>query len=175
MTGAGVVTETFLHQLDRIARNLTPLLISILLVMISVMPMYIPYFGPMSGNIGVMAVFYWVVYRRDLFPASAAFCLGLWQDIIVGTPLGLNALVFLAVHMLVAPQRRFFQGKGFTVVWWAFAIVAFLATLLGWLLMMVLNTAWLPPLPVLLEFLFTIAVFPFLTWVFARTQHAVLR
>lgn len=169
------MTDTLLQRIDKIARNLTPLLISLLLVMFSVIPIHIPYYGPIAANIGVMAVFYWVVYRPDLVPPSAAFLIGLWQDMMVGTPLGLNALVLVVVQMALAAQRRFFQGKSFLVVWWAFAMIAFLAAMLGWIFMMALYTVWLTPTPAVFQLLLTIALYPFVTWILARTQHAVLR
>ncbi len=120
-----------LQRLDRFARNLTPLTLSIALVVLSAMPLRIPDFGPISPNVGLIAAYYWGIYRPDLFPAPAAFAVGLWQDVLVGTPLGMNALVLLAIHWFILGQRRFFQGKSFAVVWWAFAMVATAAAVLG--------------------------------------------
>ena len=151
------------------------MLISLVLVMFAVIPVQVPYYGPIAVNVGVMAVFYWVVYRPDLMPPSAAFLIGLWQDIMIGTPLGLNALVLLVVQMALVAQRRFFQGKSFMVVWWAFAMLALLAALLSWILTMALYTVWLIPTPAVFQLLLTIALYPFVTWILARTQHAVLR
>ena len=169
------MNDTFLQRIDKLARNLTPLVVSLLLVMFSVIPIHIPFYGPIAANVGVMAVFYWVVYRPELIPPLAAFLLGLWQDIMVGTPLGLNALILLVVQMALVAQRRFFQGKSFLVVWWAFAMIAFLAAMLGWMMTMALYTMWLSPTPAVFQLLLTVALYPFVTWILARTQHAVLR
>jgi rod shape-determining protein MreD len=167
--------ETVLQRLDKLARNLTPLMTGLVLVMFSVLPLQIPYYGSVSPNLGVMAVFYWVVYRPDLMPPSAAFLTGLWQDVLVGSPLGANAFILLVVHMALAAQRRFFQGKTFSVVWWAFAMITFMAAGLTWVLTMALYAVWLSPAPAFFQFLLTVALYPFVTWVFARTQHTVLR
>lgn len=167
--------ETVLQRLDRLARNLTPLMTGLILVMFAVLPLQIPYYGSVSPNLGIMAVFYWVVYRPDLMPPSGAFLIGLWQDIMVGMPLGANAFVLLVMHMALISQRRFFQGKTFPVMWWAFAMITFMASALIWILMMALYGTWLAPAPAFFQFLLTIALYPFVTWVFARTQHSVLR
>lgn len=169
------MTAGLLQRLDKLTRNLTPVVISLLLITLSVVPVQIPFYGTVAANLGVMAVFYWVIYRPDLLPPAAAFLLGLWQDILFGTALGVYALVFLVVHTVLVAQRRFFQGKSFVVVWWAFAIVASLASLLAWLLVVVLNGAWIAPTPAVFQFLLTLALYPFVTWILARSQHAVLR
>jgi rod shape-determining protein MreD len=164
-----------LQRLDRFARNLTPLTLSIALVVLSAMPLRIPDFGPISPNVGLIAAYYWGIYRPDLFPAPAAFAVGLWQDVLVGTPLGMNALVLLAIHWFILGQRRFFQGKSFAVVWWAFAMVATAAAALLWLIAMAYHGRLLEAAPAAFQGALTVALFPFLTWVLARAQHAVLR
>lgn len=176
MIGAEIAMSAgLLQRLDRLARNLTPFAISLVFVMVSVLPLEIPFYGAVTANLGVMAVFYWAVYRPDLLPPAAAFLLGLWQDMMFGTAFGMYALVFLIVHTVLAAQRRFFQGKSFLVVWWAFALVALLASILAWILAMLLHGAWLSPMPAAFQYLLTIALYPFATWLLARSQHAVLR
>ena len=126
-------------------------------------------------NVGLIAAYYWGIYRPDLFPATAAFAVGLWQDVLTGTPLGMNALVLLAIHWFILSQRRFFQGKSFAVVWWAFALVATATAALLWLIAMAYHARLLDATPAAFQGALTVALYPFLTWVFARTQHAVLR
>ncbi len=164
-----------LQRLDRFARYLLPLTLSLVLVIFSATPLHIPEFGPIAPNVGLIAAYYWGIYRPDLFPASAAFTVGLWQDFLVGTPLGMNALVLLAIHWFILGQRRFFQGKSFAVVWWAFALMATAASALLWLIAMAYHGQLLDATPAAFQGVLTMALYPFLTWVFARAQHAVLR
>ena len=164
-----------LQRLDRLARNLTPLTLSFVLVIFSATPLRIPDFGPVAPNVGLIAAYYWGIYRPDLFPTTAAFAVGLWQDVLVGTPLGMNALVLLAIHWFILSQRRFFQGKSFAVVWWAFALVATATAALLWLIAMAYHGRLLDATPAAFQGVLTVALYPFLTWVFARAQHAVLR
>jgi len=164
-----------LQRLDRLARNLTPLTLTFLLVIISATPLRIPDFGPVAPNVGLIAAYYWGIYRPDLFPAVAAFAVGLWQDVLIGTPLGMNAMVLLAIHWFILSQRRFFQGKSFAVVWWAFALIATAMAALLWLIAMAYHARLLDATPAAFQGVLTVALYPFLTWVFARIQHAVLR
>src|SRR5262249_19168190 len=117
---------------------------------------------------------YWAIYRPDLFPASLAFAVGLIQDALMGTPVGLNALLLLSVHGVVGTQRRFFQGKTFVVVWSAFTMIAFGAAFVGWILGMGLASALIVPWPGLFAMLLTVALHPFATWILARVHGAAL-
>ncbi len=166
---------TVLQRLDRVARSLWPFVLSLLLVVASVLPIQLSDFGRVAPNLAIMATFYWAIYRPDLFPAPAAFVLGLWLDLLTGAPVGINALVLLLVHWAITSQRRFFQGKSFGVVWWAFALTISGAMALFWVLSAVYHLTLIDPSPVVFQLLLTIAVFPFLTWLLARTQHVVMR
>ena len=169
------MTAPVFHRLDKVARNLTPATLSLGLVIFAVLPLQVQGYDAAAPNIALIAVFYWAIYRPDLFPAYAAFLVGVWQDLLIGTPLGINALLLLVVHWALSMQRRFFIGKAFAVVWWAFAVIAAAAALGLWLLTMALHAKLIAPAPAAFQCLLTIAAYPFLTWVFARVQHAVLR
>ena len=54
------------------------------------------------------SLFFWSLYRPDLFGAGAAFAIGLAHDALAGLPLGLTSLVLLLVRHLVVVQQRFF-------------------------------------------------------------------
>ncbi len=169
------MTSLLLQRLDRFARNLIPLALSLLLVIVGSLPFQIPGYGMVAANLALMSVFYWSVYRPDLLPPWAAFLIGLLQDILVGTAPGLNALVLLLARAMVVSQGRVFRGKSFLVMWWGFAMVALGAQSLVWLLMAVLHLTLLDPLPAAFQGALTVALFPFLTWFLAHTQHAILQ
>ena len=164
-----------MQRLDRLARNLTPLFLTLLLVLFSALPFYIPYFGQVSPSVALMATFYWAVYRPDLFPVSAVFVIGIWQDILTGMPVGVSAVILLLVHWTLLAQHRFFRNASFTVVWWAFILMAISASLLEWLIISALHATIVNPLPVFFQAAFTIFLFPFVNWLLARIQQAILR
>jgi rod shape-determining protein MreD len=160
--------------MDVTARNLFPLGLAVAALLLGTLPLYLPGYGAIAPNLALMVVFYWAIYRPDLFPAALAFAVGLIQDALMGTPVGLNALLLLCVHGVVVTQRRFFQGKTFAVVWSAFSVIAFGAALVGWILAMGLAGALLAPGPGLFAMMLTIALYPFATWMQARVHGAVL-
>lgn len=168
------MTPGIMLRLDRTARNLAPMFLCIALVMISALPVNLPGYGRIAPNLALIAVFYWAIFRPDLVTQSGAFAIGLFQDILGGTPLGLQALVLLLVHHAVVSQQRFFAGKSFPVVWWAFATTAAAAGGAIWIATMALNFTLLDPTPAFFQFPLTVAFCPFLTWLLARVHHAVL-
>jgi len=169
-----MITAAF-QRLDRSARQLAPFLSSVLLVMLSELPVYIPGYGQVAVDVGLMTVFYWAIYRPDLFPVIAAFVLGLWQDILVGSPIGLHALILLLANWAIVSQRTFFQGKSFAVIWWCFSLVALAAGIVSWVIVCALNTTLVNPVAMLFQAALTVGMFPFMAWLLARAQHAIVR
>ncbi len=163
------------YRIERALLGLAPLVLTLALVFLGVLPWPVPNFAPVTPCLTLMAVYYWTIYRPELLPPSATFLVGLVQDGLSGTPLGLNVLLLLLAHGVVVSQRRFFYGKTFLVEWWGFMLVAPGVMLVGWLLASLYNGALMAPGPIGVQLLLTIAFYPCLAWLFARAQHHLLR
>ena len=164
-----------IQRLDRSVRQMVPFLASVLFVMFSSLPVHLPGYGQVAVDVGLMTVFYWAIYRPDLFPTIGAFVLGIWQDILVGSPIGLHALILVLAHWAIVSQRTFFQGKSFAVIWWCFSLVAFVASLVSWLIVCALNEVLMSPVAVLFQAALSVGIFPFTAWLLALVQHAIIR
>jgi rod shape-determining protein MreD len=164
---------TVWQRLDFVARNLTPLLVSLCLVMVSVLPLRLPEVSHIVPALALMAVYYWGLHRADLLPALAIFVIGILQDILSGGPPGMNAMIFLAVFGVCVSQRRFFYGKSFLVVWWGFMVVAAGALVLEWAISAVFAGSMISPRPAYYKYLMTIAIYPIVAWFFARMQRTL--
>lgn len=162
-------------RLDLVARSLTPMAITLLLAVISVLPMQIPSFGAVSPVLSLMAVYYWSIFRPDLMPSVAVFGAGLFQDILSGTPLGAFALVFLLVRLTVVSRQRFFIGNSFVVMWWGFMLVAVGSQALVWEITSLLSMTLISPSGVAFQVFLTLSLFPCFAWLFFRAQQAFLR
>lgn len=163
-----------LGKLDRGARTLSPLIVALLLVLLSMVPFRLNNFGAIMPSIGLMSVFYWAVYRPDLFGPFAAFCLGLLQDVISGAPLGLNALICLITYGTVVGQRQLFLAHSFFVLWWGYALVAVLASALAWVAHSAFYASFIPLEPALFQSLVGMALFPLVAWICHRVQRGFL-
>lgn len=169
------MTGTFAQRLDRLARNLLPLAISVALVVLSVVPLYMPGYGQVSAFLVLMSVFYWSVHRPELLAPAPVFGVGLLQDVLAGTPPGMNALILVLVRAVVTTQGRVFRGKSFLVLWWGFSLVALGAVLGLWVLNMSYVLTALDLAPALFRWGLTVALFPFFAWFFVRVQNTALQ
>jgi len=162
-------------RLDRWARRLTPVGLTLLLVILNIIPFQVPGFARVAPLFALIAVHHWAIYQPELMPAYAVFVIGLLQDMLSGVPLGLNTVVFLAVYGAVLWQRRFFVGKSFIITWLGFAVVGGGAMALSWILVSAYHLALVDPRALLYQYLLTLGFFPLLAWAFLRWQQAILK
>lgn len=165
--------DTPFRRLRGAVAGAAPFLIAVVLAMLIAVPLQLPHVGAIAPYLTLAAVYYWAVFRPDLFGYGAAFCLGLFTDFMTGAPLGLGALVLVAVQAVSVTQRRFFLGKPFHILWWGFALIAPVAMLLTWLLASIYSGTFLAIGPVLLQAVVTVALFPAVAWILGRC-HALL-
>jgi rod shape-determining protein MreD len=165
--------DTPLRRLGHALAASMPFMIAVVLAMVIAVPLQLPHIGAVAPSLTLAAVYYWAVYRPDLFGYGAAFCLGLFTDLMTGAPLGLSALVLVAVQAVSVTQRRFFLGKPFHILWWGFALIAPVAMLLAWVLASIYQGTLLAIGPVLLQAVLTVALFPAVAWLLGRC-HALL-
>lgn len=165
----------FWQRLDLWARNISPVGLTITLILISVIPTHIPGYASIVPQLALMGVFHWTVFRPDLLPVLAIFGIGILQDSLSGAPMGLNTIVFLTVYGVVLGQRRFFLGKSFLVEWLGFCIIAAGAAAQSWLLLSAYHVHPVAPLPVLFQYLMSASFYPLLAWMMGRWQRSILR
>ena len=168
------MTAVLLHRLDRWVREAAPLAISLLVVIATVVPVRVPEYAFLAPGFVLMAVFYWTVHRPDLMRPWGAFVVGLFDDVLTGAPLGLNALVFVLMHGVIVAQHRFFRGKPFVLVWFAFAVIAFGAHTIASLLALIAGGAPIEPSAMLVRYGLAVAMYPLAGWFLGRAQRAFL-
>lgn len=166
---------TLWQQLDILARQITPFLLTLAVMIVAMVPLQLPNFSQVMPWLALVAVYYWSVHRPDLMPAVAVFAVGVFHDLAAGTFLGVGAAVLLLVHAAVVSQRRFFMSRSFLVIWFGFVVIALGAVVLAWLLNAALLEALIDPRPAMFQLLTTVAAYPLLGWVFAQVQRSVLR
>lgn len=164
---------TIWQQIDVILRNMTPAVVTLCLVILGVTPLRLPEISVVAPPLVLMSVYYWSLHRTDLFPAIGVFGIGLFQDILSGSPMGLNAFILLGVHGICVSQRWVFYGKSFLVVWWGFMVIAFGALAIEWILMSIIRETLISPQPAYFKYLMTIALYPPATWLFARIHRSL--
>jgi len=149
-------------RLDIMARNMAPLLLTLLLMLLSLVQTQIENFSAVMPMLVLISIYYWAIYRPDLMPLLMIFLLGILQDLIGGGLIGLQAFILIAAFGFVSRQRRFFHGKSFGVVWWGFMLVGLFAAILQWGFVIGIEQRWVSPWPVFFSYLLSVAIFPIL-------------
>ena len=163
------------YWLDYVARYAAPLLITIGLVLVSQVPLRLPGIAPVTIGFSLIAVFYWALHQHDMLPAVAVFFIGLLQDMLVGTPIGLSAFSLLFAYGIVISQRRFFYRKSFLVVWLGFSITAILFGVLRWGLVSFIEGRVVLLGPTIIEFFLTVTFYPIFGYIFVLVHRSLLR
>jgi len=164
----------FWYRLDTLARKFTPFGLTVLLTLLNVLPLHIPGMARVMPLLPLIAIYHWAVNRPHLMPAYVVFLVGLLQDILTGSPLGVSAIVFLGVYGVIASQRRFLVDKSFAVIWLGFSLVAAGASAANWLLVSIFYVTIVDGDALFFQYLLSLGIFPMLTWIFMRWQRAFL-
>jgi len=164
-----------LQRVDHLIRQLLPASLVIVLTLLQAVPWRLPAMAGIVPMLPMIGVFYWSLYRPDLLVPSVAFVCGLVNDIVMGAPIGISSLIFLAIQGMTAAQRRFFNGKSFLVVWAGFATLAAGAIVIQ----LALSSALFGRTPLvkalLIEYLITVFCYPLPSWLFSKLQMSWLR
>jgi rod shape-determining protein MreD len=164
-----------IRQLDARLRALAPFAVAALAVLIDVLPLL--GLGPwgLTPFSTLCVVYFWSLYRPDLFGALAAFSTGIIYDAVADLPLGLTALTLLLVRQLVVVQQRFFLARSFPVVWFCFLLLAPAVEIARWALISLWWGHAFALQPVLLSLLLTMALYPLASLLLTRVHNAIPR
>ncbi|MDP9196928.1 MAG: rod shape-determining protein MreD [Pseudomonadota bacterium] len=160
---------------ERAGKGLAPAALTVLLVLISALPFPLAALEDIMPFWGLMAVFYWAVFRPDLLPVWAVFLAGLLEDALSGSLFGLHALVFTGSYWIALSQRRLFTAGSFFMLWTGFGIVTTGSALLVWAITSLARGVVFPPGIIVAKTMTTVAVFPLLAQGLIRVQRSLAR
>jgi rod shape-determining protein MreD len=166
--------STIWYRLDALARDLTPFGITMILVLLGVVPLFLPAYAQVAPLFPVMAIYHWAMHCPRLLPAYAVFLIGLLQDVLTGMPIGINIVVFLSIYGMVVSQRRYLFGKSFLISWLSFALVAACAALESWFLFSAIHVTVVDARAAFVQYLLTFGCFPVFTRFFLSWQRSIL-
>ena len=152
-------------------RKIVPVTIMLLLALVGSMPMGSSHAFEIFRMLNIIAIFYWTIYRPDLVPPSGLFLIGLIDDIVMGTPLGLMASVFLFAYGITLSQRQFFIRKPFYVTWLGFSIISAFCIFSIWVLVASFAGRLGVVIAPFIKYTITLLSFPSAVWLLVRIQR----
>lgn len=169
------MSPTLAYQFNRFLRGSVPFAITVLLALMSVVPIGISGYAIVTPSFAAISVFYWSIHRPYLMSAPLCFVLGLLSDFLTGAPLGLSSFLYLLIHAVAVSQRRIFIGKAFVLTWFGYFLIAFIIAMLSWIVACFYSLAILPLTPILVQYALSLLVFPLFAWGFGMLQNNLLR
>jgi rod shape-determining protein MreD len=163
-----------LPRVNNGAARMLPLATTLFAALISVLPIHIPGYAALTPVFTLMAAYHWTIYRPDLLPPLALFAVGLTEDLLAGSPIGINALLLLLTRSSVLGYRRYFVNRTFPFVWTGFTLLTIVAMLGLWALHCLLNLSLFDFRTTVIRAALTIVIFPLASFLLGRAQRAVM-
>jgi rod shape-determining protein MreD len=163
------------EPIDGIGQRLVPTAFTLVLAILSVIPLGIPGYAQVTPNFVLMSIYYWTIYRPDYLPYVVVFLIGLLVDLLTFGPPGVTPFALLIVRATVLGQRKFFVGKNFPILWWGFALATVGVTVLLWGVGGLYGGRPLDPRSFAFQAVLTAAFYPVLSWIFSRVQRVMTR
>lgn len=139
---------------------LLPLLFSVVLIALSFLPLNSSLADNARPAVGLMCVYFWLIYRPDLFNLGNVFILGIFADIVSSVPFGSSLIAMLVMYLLVTNLIKYLNGRVFVVLWVGIAVLLPICLLTQWLLLSVYYTQLMPFLPLFFSYLLSLALYP---------------
>lgn len=167
-------------HINHFLRYIAPQTCVLGLLLLSAVPLRVPGFSYFVILLNAMAIYYWCIYNPRLFPGWFVFLLGMVQDLLYNTPLGVNALCNLLLYLSVLYMRRWFLEQSFIVLWLGFALYALLFSIVKGLIFAMLFSVFFIPQAAVMQWLLSVAFYPCIHWLFSvfykmlpeHTSHA---
>ena len=152
-----------------------PMLTVIAAILLDLLWVPVPGFSAVAPAFPVMAVYCWAAWRPQLLPYVAVFAVGLFEDLLRGTPMGTASLTLLVVQGLVRAQHQLLSTRSFEVLWLGFALTAAVGALATWCAISFSYRAVLSPWPGGMQYLLTVAAFPPVAFLLMRVERGLGR
>lgn len=155
--------------------RLLPLVSAVLLMLISYVPIYFGLFNNIRADLGLVAIYFWMLNRSDLFDLKSVVFMGLLDGSLSSTAFGLSLFAYLLMYVLMINLRKFFSGRPFVVIWYGFMAMSLVVCLIKWLLATIYYGQFLPMTSLMFSYLQGAAVYPLVSMLLALLQNIFLQ
>ncbi|HUW80472.1 MAG TPA: rod shape-determining protein MreD [Acidocella sp.] len=159
------------RQIDAASRYAFPVGFLIFGLFVIGMPFGLPGQAELRPVYAMACVFFWSLYRPSSLPAPLVALTGLLLDMLCISPLGLWAVLLLILQGATLATRRRLVPQSFFFVWAVFSAFAASLAALAWAAQSILSLTILPALPLVVEMLFAIGLYPAFARFFIRAHR----
>lgn len=154
-------------------KSVIPFFTVVFLIIIMVLPYNMPLIGDIMPYLTLIGVYYWSVFKPEYMPVSVVFAIGILQDILLGSPLGLTSLLLVVVQQFIFFQGRRFLERDFLFNWFVFVMIVIGFGTLTWIIVSLYFRVFLDYIGIIGQILLTIAFYPLVTWLLGIMKKTV--
>jgi len=154
------MNDTWIEILSAKLKNMIPILSALGLVLIAFIELHLPFLHSLRPDVACISVYFWVLYRLDLFGIFSTFFLGLIVDSLSGAPFGMNVFVLSLVYVLTISYGSYVNTKPFLISWLGFAAVFFAALVFKWVVFSVYYRVFLSFWHIFITYAVTVLIYP---------------
>lgn len=167
--------DSFAEIASNQLKKFIPFLLTLFLVLIDFVPTHLPLSHFLRPDLALICVYFWLLYRLDLFGVVSVLLLGVVVDSLSGVPLGTNICVFMLVYLLTMMISSYVNTKPFMISWLIFALIAFVAFLFKWILFCVYYRVILELPNILTTYIVTVLIYPLIARLNMLLQERYLK
>src|SRR5687768_13002204 len=118
---------------NRSLRDALPLATLFVATLFDLLWVPVPGFNAVAPSFPLMVAFCWTLWRPQAMPAVLVFAIGLFEDLLRGTPFGAGPLALLAIQAYVRLRPGATKSPPSGVPWLSFGIGSLFAATANWL------------------------------------------
>ncbi len=160
------LTESFINGI--------PFLTCFGFLFLGLFPFRLAFFIELFVPFVLISLYCWLILRPDLLPPASVFILGVLSDLIYANPLGIDALVFMLLYLILYTQRRFLIGHSFSFLWGTFAVFMMPLFVVQWALVSLLHLQMMPIGVMVGQYALLIGFYPIVAWLCSKLYNAYL-
>ncbi len=166
--------QSFRQRLEHLSLRVTPAVITVLLVMFAAVPLRIPGAAQIMPIFALISIYYWGTFTPGTLPYLFLFALGLLEDTLTGTTMGVSSTINLGFALVLTWERNNFGKTLFGTLWLGFISLSLVAVMTEWLIMSISLGRMLPLAGHFLQWVATCLAYPPMHLIFTRIYRAMM-
>ena len=165
---------TILQQIDLWIKTKYAFAMCLICLILNLLPTQTNYFN-IKPDLVLASIYFWAIYKPEDIGLGKAFILGLFVDLLEGSLLGVNTLLFLLTFIITSNLRRFVMGKAFIISFWGISLIGLGVFIVKWFLISLNLNAFVNINVVLASYILTILFYPAIGLIGAKVYSASLK
>ncbi len=166
-----MIEDDWQDNATSLIERLLPLTLATICLLLEYVPIYIGIFNNIRPDFGLIAIYFWLLNRADLFDLKSVVFIGLLDGILSASAFGLGLFGYLLMYVLMVNLRKFLNGRSFLVIWYSFMALSLIILLVKWLVAAVYYGQFLPLTPLMFSYLQGVALYPLVSMLLIMTQN----